>query len=71
MQTQPGSLRNLKNQIGQLASALNNHPPGRLPSDTQVPRMGEGKECKAIKLRNRKELPYPYMALEPEIIKQK
>ena len=53
-------MRNLETQIGQLASALNNRPPGRLPSDTQVPRMEGGKECKAIELRSGKELAEPH-----------
>ena len=60
MQNQQASMRNLETQIGQLTNALNNRPPGRLPSDTQVPRMEEGKECKAIELRSGKELPAPH-----------
>ena len=53
-------MRNLETQIGQLANALNNRPPGRLPSDTQVPKVEERKECKAIELRSGKELPAPH-----------
>ena len=52
MQNQQASMRNLETQIGQLANALNNRPPGRLPSDTQVPKIEEKKECKAIELRS-------------------
>lgn len=59
MQTQQASSRNLEKQFGQ-ASTLNNHPPKRLPSDIQVPRMEEAKECKAVELRSGKELLEPY-----------
>lgn len=31
-----GSMLNLENQVGQLASAINNRPQGALPSDTEV-----------------------------------
>ena len=52
IQSQAVSLRNLENQLGQLANALNNRPQGTLPSNTENPRR-EGKEqCKAITLRN-------------------
>ena len=60
MQNQQASMRNLETQIDQLANVLNNKPPGRLPSDTQVPKVVEGKECKAIELRSGKELPAPH-----------
>lgn len=35
--------------------------PRRLSSDTQVPWMEEGKECRAVKLRSGKALPDPYI----------
>ena len=57
IQNQQASMRNLETQIGQLANALNNRPPGRFPSDTQVPKIEERKKCKAIELRSGKELP--------------
>ena len=60
MQNQQASMRNLETQIGQPANALKNRPPGRLPSDTQVPKIAEGEECKAIELRSGKELPAPH-----------
>lgn len=53
-------MKNLENQIGQLASNLNNKPPGKLLGDNQVPRMDDGKECKVVKLRSGKELSDPY-----------
>ncbi|XP_015387814.1 uncharacterized protein LOC107177842 [Citrus sinensis] len=50
------SLRNLENQIGQLATALSNRPQGSLPSNTKNPRR-EGKEhCKVINLRSGKDV---------------
>ncbi|XP_024020121.1 uncharacterized protein LOC112091245 [Morus notabilis] len=56
IQNQVASLRNLENQMRQLANALNSHPTGALPSNTEDPRH-EGKEhCKAITLRNGKEV---------------
>lgn len=39
MKSQQAFMGNLENQIGQLASALNNRPPSKLPSDTQVIRI--------------------------------
>ena len=48
------SLRNLENQIGQLAIALSNRPHVSLPSNIED-LMREGKEhCKVINLRSRK-----------------
>ncbi|KAH9780492.1 hypothetical protein KPL71_008099 [Citrus sinensis] len=53
------SLRNLENQIGQLAAALSNIPQGSLPSNTEDPRR-EGKEhCKVINLRSGKDVHSP------------
>lgn len=43
-----------ENQIDQLVIALNNRPPSRLPSDTQVPRMEAEKEYKVVELRSGK-----------------
>lgn len=51
------SMKNLDNQIKQLANALNNRSPGKLPSDTQVLTLENGKNCNAIELRSGKELP--------------
>ncbi|XP_024033610.1 uncharacterized protein LOC112095733 [Citrus clementina] len=56
VQSHTVSLRNLENQIGQLAAALSNRPQGSLPSNTENPRR-EGKEhCKVIDLRSGKEV---------------
>ena len=56
VQSHTVSLRNLENQIGQLATALSNRPQGSLPSNTKDPRR-EGKEhCKVINLRSGKDI---------------
>lgn len=71
VQIQPGSLRNLQNQIGQLASVLNNRPSGRLPCNSQVPKQEDAKECKVVELRRGKELPKQYKADESESKEEK
>ncbi|KAL5564932.1 hypothetical protein UlMin_028096 [Ulmus minor] len=43
IQSQAASLRNLENQVGQLANELKNRPPGTLPSNTESPKK-DGKE---------------------------
>ncbi|KAH9735037.1 hypothetical protein KPL71_017612 [Citrus sinensis] len=49
-------LRNLENQIEQLATIVSNRPQGSLPSNTENPRR-EGKEhCKLINLRSGKDV---------------
>ena len=53
--SQAVSIKTLENQIGQIANALLNHPPGTLSSDTEVPGRKEAKEqVKAITLRSGK-----------------
>ncbi|XP_024022975.1 uncharacterized protein LOC112092050 [Morus notabilis] len=59
IQNQVASLRNLENQMGQLANALNNRSHGTLPSDTEKPRHEGNEHCKAIALRSGKELEMP------------
>lgn len=66
LQSQHASLRNLENHFRQLTSALNNIPLGRLPSDNQVPRQDDAKECKVVELRNGKNLPDLYKAPKAE-----
>ncbi|XP_062093785.1 uncharacterized protein LOC133799807 [Humulus lupulus] len=56
IQSQAASLRNLENQVGQLANELRNRPHGTLPSDTENPRNGSKEHCKVITLRSGKEL---------------
>ncbi|XP_062100421.1 uncharacterized protein LOC133806320 [Humulus lupulus] len=56
IQSQATSLRNLENQVGQLANELRNRPHGTLPSDTENPRNVSKEHCKAITLRSGKEL---------------
>ncbi|KAH9751859.1 hypothetical protein KPL71_014474 [Citrus sinensis] len=56
VQNHAAPLRNLKNQIGQLATAVSNRPQGSLPSNTENPRR-EGKEhYKVINLRSGNEV---------------
>nr|GMN32296.1 hypothetical protein TIFTF001_044671 [Ficus carica] len=56
VQSHNATLRSLENQIGQIANALNVRSQGSLPSNTEDPRR-EGKEhCKAILLRNGREI---------------
>lgn len=62
MQSQQTFMRNIEIQIGQLASALNWKPLGRLPSDRQVPLMEDAKESTAVELRSGKQLRQPYKA---------
>ena len=59
VQSQVVSLRNLENQIGQLATAMSSRTQGSLPSNTEDPRK-EGKEhCKVINLRSGKNVDIP------------
>lgn len=60
-------LRNLKNHIEQLATALNNRPQGSLPSNIENPK-GEGKKhCKVINLRFRNDVNIPIGALKRRV----
>ncbi|XP_062100899.1 uncharacterized protein LOC133806827 [Humulus lupulus] len=56
IQSQAASMRNLENQVGQLANELKNRPQGALPSYTENPRDVGKEQCKAITLRSDKEL---------------
>lgn len=71
IQTQQSSIRNLENQLGELASALNNHPPGRLLSNTKKPRMEEIKECKVVELGSGRKLSNAYKNQKPDATKEK
>ncbi|KAL5574411.1 hypothetical protein UlMin_024008 [Ulmus minor] len=59
IQSQAASLRNLENQVGQLANELKNRPPGTLPSNTESPQRDGKEHCKAITLRGGKTLEAP------------
>ncbi|KAL5573835.1 hypothetical protein UlMin_023432 [Ulmus minor] len=59
IQSQAASLRNLENQVGQLANELKNRPPGTLPSKTESPKRDGKEHCKAITLRGGKTLEAP------------
>ena len=56
VQSHTESLRNLENQIGQLAAALSNRPQGSLPSNTEDPRREWEEHCKVINLRSEKDI---------------
>lgn len=58
-QSQAVYLRNLENQMGQLAIALSNRPQRSLLSNTEVPRRKCKEHCKVINLRSRKEIQIP------------
>ncbi|KAL5579926.1 hypothetical protein UlMin_012368 [Ulmus minor] len=52
IQNQGAALRNLENQVGQLANALSSRPSGSFPSNTKIPKR-EGKDhANAITLRS-------------------
>ncbi|KAL5545312.1 hypothetical protein UlMin_009096 [Ulmus minor] len=59
IQSQAASLRNLENQVGQLANELKNRPPGTLPSNIESPKRDGKEHCKAITLRGGKTLEAP------------
>ena len=56
IQSHSASLRNLENQLGQIASALSNRPQGSLLSNTKNPRRDGKEQCQAILLRSGKHL---------------
>ncbi|GMN56093.1 hypothetical protein TIFTF001_025214 [Ficus carica] len=56
IQSQAASLRTLENQVGQLANALSNRPQGSLLSDTENPKRDGKEHCKAITLRNGRQI---------------
>ncbi|KAL5540766.1 hypothetical protein UlMin_044089 [Ulmus minor] len=51
IQNQGVALRNLENQVGQLATALSSRPSGALPSNTENPQRDGKEHAKAITLR--------------------
>ena len=59
MQSQAISLRNLENQIGQLAIAMNNKTQGSLPNNTEDHRKESKEHCKVISLRSGKNVDIP------------
>ena len=64
LNNQAAQLRNLEVQMGQMASLLTERQHGSLPSNSEVNPRGKGKEhCKAITLRNGRELEIP----EPQL----
>ena len=65
LKNQGASLKNLENQVGQLALAIHTRPQGSFPSDTENPRENN-EQCKAIQLRNGREVQMPRRMAVPE-----
>ena len=59
IQNQGVALRNLENQVGQLANALSSRTNGSLPSNTETSKTNGNEHCKAIQLRSGKEVTSP------------
>ena len=59
IQNQGVALRNLENQMGQLANALSSRLSGSLPSNTKTPKPNGKERCKVIQLRSGKEITIP------------
>ncbi|XP_061349707.1 uncharacterized protein LOC133294951 [Gastrolobium bilobum] len=59
VQSQSASIKNLENQVGQLADAMRSGPIGTLPSNTGNPRREGSEQIKAITLRNGKTVDEP------------
>ncbi|XP_073132930.1 uncharacterized protein [Henckelia pumila] len=65
MQNQDASIKNLENQIGQLAKTISSRDQGTLPSDTEK---NPKEQVKAIELRSGKTVePVPQIEKEPEL----
>ena len=52
IQNQSVALKNLENQVGQLANALSSRPNGSLPSNTEIPKKDGNEHAKAITIRS-------------------
>ncbi|KAH9800697.1 hypothetical protein KPL71_000768 [Citrus sinensis] len=59
VQSQAVSLRNLENQMGQLATAISSRTQGSLPSNTEDPKRESKEHCKVINLRSGKNVDIP------------
>ncbi|KAA3480241.1 Aspartic peptidase [Gossypium australe] len=71
IQSQAATLKNLENQIGQLATELRNIPQGVLPSDTENPRNTGKEHYKAVALRSVRTLEPKEVEVEDEQAKRK
>ncbi|XP_061340962.1 uncharacterized protein LOC133287381 [Gastrolobium bilobum] len=70
LQSHGAILKILETQMGKIASSLSNRPVGTLPSDTEAPRK-EGKEsCKALHLRNGREVEQPEHVIRPSTLRK-
>ncbi|KAH9697932.1 hypothetical protein KPL71_023814 [Citrus sinensis] len=59
VQSQVVSLRNLENQMGQLATVMSSRTQGSSPSNTEDPRREDKEHCKVINLRSGKNVDIP------------
>lgn len=59
VQSQAVSLRNMENQMGQLATSMSSRTQGSLPSNTEDPRRDNKEHCKVINLRSGKNVDTP------------
>ena len=59
IQNQGVAIRNLENQVGQLANVLSSRPSDSLPSNTETPKDKLKEHCKVIQLRSGKEVTIP------------
>ena len=69
-QSQAATLKNLENQIGQLATELRNIPQGTLSSDTENPRNLGKEHIKTVALRSGKILEPRVIDVEDELVEK-
>src|ERR1044072_1803915 len=65
---QEAAIKNLENQLGQMARQMNERPPGKFPSDTQSPR---NENASSITTRSGKILPVIEKKVEGEKLEEK
>src|ERR1044072_7847063 len=65
---QEAAIKNLENQLGQMARQMNERPPGKFPSDTQSPR---NENASSITTRSGKILPVIEKRVEGEKLEEK
>lgn len=67
VQSQAVSLRNLRNQIGQLVTTLSNKPQGSLHNNIKDLRRERKEHCKVINLRSQKGVDIPVGVLKKRV----
>lgn len=71
IQSQAATVKNLENQMGQLATEFRNRPQGALPSDTKNPRNFGKEHCKVVSLRSVKILEPKKVVIEDEPMRRR